>query len=631
MSDPSEFQPLHVADASVDTGLFVNVVHDVRDYAIFVLTPEGNIASWNLGARLIKGYEEEEIRGKHFSIFYTPEDLARNWPQTELDIAQREGRYEEEGWRLRKDGTRFWASVVITALTDAQGRLRGFSKITRDLSQRLEHERTLRESEERFRLMVNGVTDHAIFMLDADGRVASWNTGAQRLKGYAPEEIIGQHFSIFYPPDAIERNWPMRELAAAREHGSFEDEGWRLRKDGTEFWANVVITTLRSPQGEVRGYAKITRDMTERDRVRALERSARHTDEFLAMLGHELRNPLGSIRNAAYIVAQIGKTPPLAKAGEILTRQLDHLTRMVDDLLDVSRIRSGKIQLQRQRIELYDVLRRAAEAVEPMITARKHTLTLPSDPGLTIDGDMARLVQLFANLLNNAAKYTPAGGQIAVNVKFDGRTASIAVRDNGIGIPDHMVARVFDLFMQGERTLDRAQGGLGVGLALARKLAELHGGTIEARSGGEGMGSEFLVRLAASTAAATEAANTPGGHQVLVVDDQVDSADSLAMNLKLAGFAVDTSYSGTDAVRKFDALPYPVALLDIGLPDLNGYDVCKHIRAREAGTHPLVIAITGYGQQHDRAQALAAGFDDHFVKPVDVQALLNTIRARTKA
>ncbi|MET0988590.1 MAG: PAS domain S-box protein, partial [Steroidobacteraceae bacterium] len=619
-----------------DSELFVHVVHGVRDYAILLLTPEGYIASWNMGARLIKGYEEAEILGKHFSIFYTPEDIARNWPAAELERARRDGRYEEEGWRVRKDGTRFWATVVLTALVDAKGRIRGFAKITRDLTQRLEQEQRARESEERFRLLVNGVVDQAIFMLDPDGRIASWNEGAQRLKGYTADEIIGQHFSVFYPPEANERNWPARELIAASEHGSFEDEGWRLRKDGTEFWANVLITALRGSDGVLRGYAKVTRDMTARDRARALERSARHTDEFLAMLGHELRNPLGSIRNAAYIVAQVGKTPPLEKAGEILTRQLDHLTRMVDDLLDVSRIRSGKIQLQRQPIELQEVLRRAAETVEPMMAARKHTLTLPSDRGLTLNGDMARLVQLFMNLLNNAAKYTPPAGRIEITVKFHRGMANVSVKDNGIGIPDHMVARVFDLFVQGERSLDRAEGGLGVGLALARKLAELHGGSVEARSDGEGKGSEFLVRLPAFAAdRSNEQPSSPGerasSKHVLVVDDQVDAADSLAMNLKLAGFNVETSYSGEEAMRKYDTLPYPITLLDIGLPGLSGYEVCKHIRERQAGSHPLVIAITGYGQQHDRAHALAAGFDDHFVKPVDLKALLSAIRSRMRA
>ncbi len=618
-----------VTPDGVDSEMFVHVVQDVRDYAIFLLTPTGHIASWNTGARLIKGYEEAEILGRHFSTFYTPQDLARDWPATELRIAESAGRYEEEGWRLRKDGTRFWANIVITALKDRDGQLRGFAKITRDLTQRLEHEQQLRDSEERFRLLVNAVVDHAIFMLDADGRIASWNVGAERLKGYRAEEIIGRHFSVFYPPDAIERNWPERELRAAREYGRFEDEGWRVRKDGTEFWANVVITAIRNADGSIRGYAKITRDVTERDRVRALERSARHTDEFLAMLGHELRNPLGSIRNAAYVIQHAGQSPPVVKASDILQRQLDHLSRMVDDLLDASRIRSGKIELQRESVALHEVLERAAESAAPLISARKHSLVLPQDQQLLVHGDMARLVQLFTNLLNNAAKYTEPGGRIEATVRFDGRVALIGVSDNGLGIPGDMIARVFDLFVQGERALDRGEGGLGVGLALARKLAELHGGSIEARSEGVGRGSEFVVRLPASRAAAPD---SPAAHSagpcVLVVDDQADAAESLAMSLESAGIAAMTSYSGADAVRKFEANRFPVALLDIGMPGMDGYELCRYIRNRKSGPHPLLIAITGYGQLHDRERALAAGFDDHFVKPVDVQHLLPMIRAR---
>lgn len=619
-----------VAPNRVDSQMFVDVVQGVRDYAIFLLTPTGQIASWNIGARLIKGYEAAEAIGQHFSIFYTQTDLDRDWPARELEMAQRDGRYEEEGWRVRKDGTRFWANVVITALKDERQRLRGFAKITRDLTQRVEQEQELRESEQRFRLLVNGVADHAIFMLDPDGRVASWNAGAERLKRYRADEIIGRHFSIFYPPDAIERNWPERELQAAREHGRFEDEGWRVRKDGTEFWANVVITAVYGPEGMLRGYAKVTRDVTERDRVRALERSAQHTDEFLAMLGHELRNPLGSIRNAAHIVQQAATTPILLKASEILQRQLEHLSQLVNDLLDAGRIRSGKIELQIEAVALHEVLRRAAEAVEPLIVAKHHTLTLPHDEGIVVHGDLARLVQLFVNLLNNAAKYTPPNGRIEVGIRFDGHVAVIGVRDNGVGIPDQMIARVFDLFVQGERSLDRQEGGLGVGLALARRIAEMHDGSIEARSDGPGRGSEFLVRLPAMRQSGQGAsfASRRHGTRVLIVDDQEDSADSLAMSLALDGFNVETSYSGEAAVRKFDVTAFPIVLLDIGLPGMDGYELCRHIRRRQASTQPLLVAITGYGQQHDRERVLAAGFDEHFLKPVNMPQLLQLLRTR---
>jgi PAS domain S-box-containing protein len=232
---------------------FRRLVETVRDYAIFLLDTEGNIVSWNAGAERLKGYSAAEIIGRNFSVFYPQPAIEKRWPQYELETAARLGRFEDEGWRLRKDGTRFWANVIITALHDDEGRLIGFAKVTRDLSERRQNEERLRESEERFRLLVEGVQDYAIFMLDPEGRVVSWNQGARRIKGYEAAEIIGKSFSLFYPPEAIAKGWPAHELREAASTGHFEDEGWRLRKDGTRFWANVVITALRDSSGELRG------------------------------------------------------------------------------------------------------------------------------------------------------------------------------------------------------------------------------------------------------------------------------------------------------------------------------------------------------------------------------------------
>ncbi|GHG30720.1 MULTISPECIES: PAS domain-containing sensor histidine kinase [Amycolatopsis] len=248
----------------MDDDRFRLLVQGVLDYGIFMLDTEGRIATWNAGAQRIKGYAAEEIIGQHFSVFYPTEDVAAGKPARELEIAVAEGRLEDEGWRLRKDGTRFWANVVITALYDEQGRLQGFGKVTRDMTERRNAELALRESEERFRLLVQGVLDYAIFMLDTGGHISSWNAGAQRIKGYAAEEIIGQHFSVFYPAEDVAAGKPARELEIAVAEGRLEDEGWRLRKDGTRFWANVVITALYDEQGRLHGFGKVTRDMTER-------------------------------------------------------------------------------------------------------------------------------------------------------------------------------------------------------------------------------------------------------------------------------------------------------------------------------------------------------------------------------
>ena len=264
---------------------FEKLVAGVRDYAIFLLDRQGHILTWNAGAEAIKGYRPEEIIGQHFSRFYLKEAVASGWPAHELEVAAQTGRFEDEGWRLRKDGTRFWANIIITALRDDSGEVRGFLKITRDLTDRKQAEEKLRISEERFRSMIENVKDYAIFMLDPQGRVATWNAGAQRIKGYTSEEIIGEHFSRFYPQEAIDRGWPEEELRRAEADGQFEDEGWRIRKDGSRFWANVVITALRDESGVLRGFGKVTRDLTERkeaeDQARRLiqEEAARKAAE----------------------------------------------------------------------------------------------------------------------------------------------------------------------------------------------------------------------------------------------------------------------------------------------------------------------------------------------------------------
>jgi PAS domain S-box-containing protein len=279
-------------------GRFQLLVEAVVDYGIFILDPDGIVVSWNTGAEKVQGYSSREIIGRHFSVFYPPESVATGWPEEELRRAIRFGRLEDEGWRLHKDGRRFWANVAITPIYDSSGTLTGFAKITRDLTERRAQDEALRASEERFRLLVEAVRDYAIFMIDADGVVRSWNAGAQAIKGYRPAEIIGRHFSTFYTPQDQQAGKPERELRTARAEGSVEDEGWRVRKDGTLFWANVVITSVYGANKKLLGFAKVTRDMTERRRLEELERSSRRMNEFLAMLAHELRSPLAPIRNA---------------------------------------------------------------------------------------------------------------------------------------------------------------------------------------------------------------------------------------------------------------------------------------------------------------------------------------------
>ncbi|HUP96580.1 MAG TPA: PAS domain S-box protein [Usitatibacter sp.] len=605
---------------------FRMLVENVTDYAIFLLDPKGIISTWNAGAARAKGYSASEIIGQHFSVFYTPEAQARRWPQHELVEAARVGRFEDEGWRVRKDGTRFWANVVITALRNPDGELRGFSKITRDLTERRAHEETLRQSEERFRLLLEGIEDYAIFMLDPQGVITSWNTGAERITGYHAEEVIGTSFERFFMPEQRAAGHPEAELKRALMNRRAEDRGWRVRKDGTRFWADVVVTSLHDAEGELRGYAKVVRDLSERKRMESLEEQGRNLTEFLAMLAHELRNPLAPIRNALGIMSVSKETSPqIAWSRDVIERQTAQLTRLVDDLLDVSRITRGKLRLQAEPMDLKVAVHRAVEAARPLIDRRRHRLhlALPREP-VTTHGDLTRLTQVIVNLLNNAAKYTHEGGDIWVDLADEGEDVLLHVRDNGSGIPPQTIENIFDLFAQGERTLDRSEGGLGIGLTLARRIVNLHGGTIVARSEGPGKGSEFgvrLPRLKLESPARSDAAdaNLPTGARrrtILVVDDNRDAASSTAMLLKMVGHEVDVAHDGDAALRRVQQRAPEIVLLDIGLPGMNGYEVARHLRARPEGQGVRIFAMTGYGQDSDRERSHAAGFDGHLVKPV---------------
>ena len=496
LSFPSKKPDIGAATGQWGDEPFRRLVETVSDYAIFMLDPEGRIRSWNRGAQRLKGYETAEVLGKHFSIFYPAEAIERHWPQHELDMASQLGRFEDEGWRIRKDGSRFWANVVITAMRDDDGELLGFSKVTRDLTERRNGEEQLRESEQRFRALVEGVQD-AIFMLDTDGRVMTWNTGAERLTGYRADEIIGKSFECFYAIDDVAAGRPAAELRAATLNRRAEDRGWRVRKDGTRYWADVVVTALYDSAGQLQGFAKVTRDQSDKKRMEELEQQGRHLTEFLAMLAHELRNPLAPIRNAVGIMAMVGETSPQINwCRDVIERQAMHLTRLVDDLLDVSRITRGKLRLQPAPMDLRDAAASAVEATRPLFEMRRQRLHQePVAEPVTVNGDITRLTQVVMNLLNNSAKYTPENGDVWLEIGTEGDDAIVRVKDNGMGIAPETLENVFDLFAQGERTIDRAEGGLGIGLTLTRRIVDLHGGSIVASSDGHGKGSEFVVRL----------------------------------------------------------------------------------------------------------------------------------------
>jgi PAS domain S-box-containing protein len=624
--------------------LFRLLVQSVSDCAIFVLDPDGRVATWNAGAERIKGYRAAEIVGRHFSTFYPPSDLRAARCALELEVAARDGRFEEEGWRVRKDGSQFWANVVISALRDHAGTLIGFAKVTRDLSERkrADEEQSKRlAAEERFRLLVESVSDYAIFIIDPRGVVQTWNKGAERIKGYTADEIIGCHFSRFYPEADVRAGKCERELETATREGRFEDEGWRARKDGSTFWANVVINAVHDSSGALIGFSKVTRDLTERKRAEeeraarlSAEQANRVKDEFLAMLGHELRNPLAPIVTALHLM-KARPDAPSTRAQEVIERQVKHMMRLVDDLLDVSRIARGKVDLERRAVDVREVLEKALEIASPLLEQRGHHVELDvPDLPVVVDGDEARLTQVFANLLTNAAKYTDAGGHIFVEMRLAGDEIITEVRDDGIGMEPALLSKAFDLFVQGYQSPQRAVGGLGLGLTLVRTLVHQHGGQVEARSEGLGRGSTFVVRLPSIDASSAVPAIDADSHQVslaenrqriLIVDDNEDARWLLGEFLIAAGHdvrVVGDPVSALDLVKVFE--PH-VAILDIGLPVMNGYELAVRLRAAVSGSHLRLIAVTGYGQPNDKQRSRDAGFDLHLVKPVSVHKLLEAV------
>ena len=600
--------------------------------------------TWNLGAKLIKGYEPEEIIGRHFSIFYPREALDRDWPAQELKLAASQGRFEDEGWRVRKDGSTFWASVVITALRDESGNLLGYSKFTRDLTGRKHHEEELRLSEERFRLLVDGVVDYAIFLLDPEGVVASWNPGAERIKGYKRDEIVGKHFSRFYTPEDIAAQKPREELEEARRTGRAEDEGWRVKKNGERFWARAVLTALRDSEGKLRGFAKVTQDLSDRRHIQSLELAAKNVNEFIAVLAHELRNPLAPIRAAVEVMAKIPAGDPAHEAmRQTIDRQSAQLGRIVDDMIDISRISRGTFSIERVAVDMNDVVRRAVETAAPGIEAGQHILEINLPPeALLIRGDAYRLTQILTNVLNNSARYTPHAGRITVTTRAEEGYVVLRVRDNGRGIETKFLSRIFDMFVQGRESLQRAEGGLGIGLALSRKLAEMHGGSLEAHSEGVDKGSEFTLRIPLLVmpplsvderghVAAPTAVSQSIPQRVLVVDDNVDVAATLNLLLKSLGHETCVVHDGVAALKMAVEFHPDAVLLDVGMPGLDGYEVARRLNALKPKRAFRIIAVTGWGQEADRKKTREAGFDLHLLKPVNVDELVRALSEKRDA
>ena len=490
-------------------GLHRLLVDSVQDYAIFALDPAGNVLSWNAGAERLKGYRPDEIIGRHFSLFYPPDANLAGKPEWELQTARREGRVEDEGWRIRKDGSRFWANVIITALRDPAGTLVGFAKVTRDLTERRRAEEELRDSEERFRLLVEGVRDYAIFMLDPDGSVASWNSGAERLKGYTPDEIIGRHFSLFYPAEDVAAGKPVWEMEIAAREGKYEEEGWRVRKDGSLFWASVLITALRGRKGALIGYAKVTRDLTERRalheraladarRITEAETESRTRSEFLAAMSHELHTPINATLGYTDLLEMEIAGPLDPRQREYLARIREtqqHLLAIVTDLLDYSRMETGQVEYDLAPVSVHALVDAVLAVMEPRARAGGLTIVRgPCPEELVARTDRARAEQIVLNLLANAVKFTPAGGRITIACAPAGERVAVTVADTGPGIAEDQQSAIFAPFVQLGRSLTSGHEGTGLGLAISRDLARAMGGELTVQSI-PGEGATFTLAL----------------------------------------------------------------------------------------------------------------------------------------
>ncbi|MGE3819331.1 MAG: PAS domain S-box protein [Isosphaeraceae bacterium] len=521
---------------------------------------------------------------------------------------------------------------VYQPLRDHDGAVSGILLHGVDLTERRRAEAAVRERDERLQLFLEAATDHGLIMIDPHGRILEWRGGAERITGWREAEVLGGGTDVLYTPEDRASGLPQSTLRQAAEFGKADGRRWQLRRDGSRFFADSVVTCLRTTSGRLRGFGMVLRDATERKQAEdALRDADRRKDEFLALLAHELRNPLAPLRNGLQVLRlATADSKVIVQAREMMERQLGHMVRLIDDLLDVSRISRNKMSLRRERVTLDLVVSSAVETAGPVIQQAGHELSvsLPPEP-VTLDADLTRLAQVLSNLLTNSAKYTAPGGRIWLDARRDGTEVIVTVRDNGIGIPAEALPKLFDMFSQIDRSLERVTGGLGIGLALVKGLTEMHGGTVEVESAGAGEGSTFRVRLPVADVAADPTGHGPRepesaagpAHRILVVDDSRDSALTMATVLRLLGNEVRTSHDGIEAVEAAREFQPDVILMDVGMPRLNGYEAARRIRDQPGGRDVTIFALTGWGQRGDQERSKAAGCDAHLVKPVDIHEL----------
>jgi PAS domain S-box-containing protein len=607
ISDP--FQAAHTPE-----GRYRLLVESIRDYAIYMLDADGTVTNWNAGAQRFKGYTADEIVGQNLARFYRQEDQDAGIPQRNLRLAATNGQFEEEGWRVRKDGTQFWAHVVIDRIVDQQGRLVGFAKITRDLTERKLRDEALRVSEEQFRLLVKGVTDYALYMLDPEGNVASWNAGASRIKGYEESEIVGQHFSRFYTEEERSSGEPEQNLRIARETGSVEREGWRVRKDGSRFWAHVVIDAIRDDEGKLLGFAKVTRDISERREAQIQLDQARNAlfqsqkmeaiGQLTGGIAHDFNNLLMAILGSLEIASQRLPNDPRispfldnavkgAQRGAALTQRMLAFARRQE-------LESGPVDVAETVASMRGIFDRVLGPAV-LVTSR-----IP--PGLPLAlTDRAQLESALLNLAVNARDAMPAGGSITVSAEEGvvgkaigtlkpGRYVVLAIKDEGEGMDEETLARATEPFF----TTKGVGKGTGLGLSMVHGLAEQTGGQFVLSSKlGEGTTAELWLPVAGDETAATPTAEEAGPpafqpKRVLVVDDDALVLLNTATMTEDLGHQVTEATSGKEALAKLRSQPFDLVITDYAMPQMNGGQLASAITAEWPDIK--VIVATGYSE-----------------------------------
>ena len=620
--------------------LLASIVESSND-AIISKSLDGTIQTWNAAAERLFGYTAEQAIGRHISLVIPPERLAEeDQIIANLRAGKRLEHYETE--RMRSDGQHIEVSLTISPIKDDAGNVIGASKIARDITER----RRVESERQNFVTLVENSTDF-IGMCDIKGIPFFVNRAGLQMVGLENIEQARRTplQEFFFPEDQPMILNDFLPDVLANGHGEVEVR-FRHFKTGEPRWMAYKVLTLTNAANEPVGFATVSQDVTERKKLADdLQRLAadlsdadRRKNEFLATLAHELRNPLAPMSNMLEVLKRAdGDTEILNRAHETIERQLGQMVRLVDDLLDLNRITHDRLELRRSEVELSSVIQQAVEVARPLIDAASHNLIvdLPAEP-IYLNADRARLAQMFGNLLNNSSKYTRPNGTISLTAKQNDHEVVVTIKDNGAGIPRDKLNSIFDMFMQIDQTTDRAQGGLGIGLTLVKRLAEMHGGSIEANSDGEGQGSEFIVRLpvlskpsVATQAPAIEPEASPQ-RRILIVDDNKDSADSLAMLLEITGNKTYMAHDGIEAIEAIEEYRPEVVLLDIGLPKLDGHEVCRHVRQQPWSKDIVMIALTGWGQEDDRRRSEEAGFNGHLVKPVDYDKLLELLSSTAK-